>query len=179
MTTRLTLELILNGGRVTRFHTHAFLKAETNAEHQYLVTWLCWWILGRDRCSATLLLAALSHDLPEHETGDMPAPIKRSTHMKSEMGILEAEVLERSGMPDFSAELSEAELSVLKFADCAAGYLKCAYEAKLGNRHLDKVLGTYYTYLTALTDASTDCSEEGYLRTRFTDLMEVLENAGE
>jgi 5'-deoxynucleotidase YfbR-like HD superfamily hydrolase len=51
--------------------------------------------------------------------------------------------------------LSTDEAELLKFCDNMAGYLKCRYEAQLGNRHLHSIALRYREYIEANIRRST------------------------
>lgn len=142
----LQLDMILKGGQVVRFHTKPTLKAETVAEHSYLVAWLAT-LVTEGNIRSTLLLAALAHDLPEYVLGDMPSPAKRSMKLGDLYREREANLFAGAGMPDYEGQLTPYEGEVLKFCDNLAGYLKCRFEAQMGNRTLAPTLRNYRTYL--------------------------------
>ncbi len=156
-----TLNLILNGGRVTRFHTQSFLKAETNAEHSFFVAWVCWWCMG-GKPSAELLLAALSHDLPEYVTGDLPSPTKKL--LNGAMDAWEADLYKGADVLNYAMMLNSEETYVLKFADLCAGWLKCVYELQMGNTMLLPVQERYAQYMDAcrnkMSQASMQAAQE-------------------
>lgn len=142
---KLALQMVLKGGRVARFHTAPTIKCETVAEHSYLVAWLATLIIGEPR--AELLLAALAHDLPEYVTGDMPSPAKKAMGVKDAFTRVERNLYAAAGMPDYESMLTPQELEVLKFSDNLAGYLKCKYEAEMGNTLLKEMADRYHEYL--------------------------------
>lgn len=141
------LDMILKGGRVARFHTKPVLKEETVAAHSFLVAWVCTLVEQPRTPSALLLLAALAHDLPEFELGDLPSPAKRRLGLGAAYRAEETNMFRAAGMPDYEHELSKYEQEVLKFADNFAGYLKCVYELQLGNTLLLNTARRYNEYL--------------------------------
>lgn len=142
---KLALEMVLKGGRVARFHTAPTIKCETVAEHSYLVAWLATLIVGAPR--AELLLACLAHDLPEYVLGDMPSPAKKRLGMREAFRREEVSLYAAAGMPDYEAMLTPQECEVLKFSDNLAGYLKCKYEAQMGNTLLREMADRYHEYI--------------------------------
>ena len=140
------LDIILKGGQVTRFHTKPTLKAETVAEHSYLVAWLTTLVL-ESTPRADLLLAALAHDIPEYVLGDMPSPAKRAMNLGAVYRTREANLFAGAGMPDYEGRLTPYEAEVLKFCDNLAGYLKCRFEEQMGNRTLTATLRNYRSYI--------------------------------
>jgi len=147
------LNLILKGGHVVRFHTKPTLKEETVAEHSYLVAWLTTMVLPT-LPRAELLLAALAHDLPEYVLGDLPSPAKKSMGLGDLYRREEDNLFRAAGMPNYEAILSAEEAEVLKFCDNLAGYLKCRYEAQMGNRTLNRVIDNYRDYINAQIENS-------------------------
>lgn len=141
------LKLVLDGGHVVRFHTKPTIKEETVAEHSYLVAWLIALMMGKDVPRGELLLAALQHDLPEHILGDMPSPTKKGLGLGDMFREKEQLIYAKAGMPDYEAMLDDSEAELLKFCDNMAGYLKCRYEASLGNRQLHGIALRYQEYL--------------------------------
>lgn len=131
---------------MTRFHTKPTIKAETVAEHSYLVAWLAT-LFYNYKPSAALLLGCLAHDVPEYELGDIPSPAKRKMNMKEAFREQEAALFKAVGMPDFESALTEAESEVLHFCDQMAGYLKCVYELAMGNTHLRRTSERYAIYM--------------------------------
>lgn len=157
------LDMILNGGRVTRFHTRVTLKPESVAEHSFIVAWIATILMwGQPR--AELLLACLAHDLPEHELGDVPSHTKkripglRDAFRREESGMFAA-----AGMSDYEAALTPVEVEVLSFSDNFAGYIKCLYEVKMGNQLLLDVAERYMEYILAIIGASEHLPQERYM----------------
>lgn len=136
---------LLACGHTRRYHTHQTIGHQTVAEHSarvgLLVMQLC-----NGKPSANLLMAALTHDLGECETGDTPAPVKwQNPAIDRELGRLEGAFLVRHGL-DFV--LSSHEAQILKFADT----LECGFYAvdqmMLGNRNMAYVVDIVLTKLT-------------------------------
>lgn len=139
--------MIQKGGRVTRFHTLPTLKPETVAEHSYLVAWLCTLLSPGQQPAAHVLLAALAHDLPEYDLGDMPSPTKIRLGVREQFRAEEAKLFAAAGLPDYEAMLTDAEAELLKFCDNMAGYLKCMYELSMGNTLLADTAKRYADYM--------------------------------
>ncbi len=133
---------MLKGSEVERYHTLKTLQTETVGHHSFLVAMFCWLLTPSN---PTLVLAALMHDLAEHETGDMPAPAKRKLNMSDQMAALEDDILGRAG---FGVRLLYEEQRTLKLADCFAGMLFCTRERALGNKGVEEVWSRYLSYVT-------------------------------
>lgn len=134
------LETILAAGNVARFHAHTLVRPQSVGAHSANVAMICL-MLSETTPSATLLLAALTHDYGEVRTGDIPAPCKWRLSLTAldELGALESEVLDAAGLNDYTMMLTPKEKSILKLADTAECALKCIHERQLGNRTLGEV----------------------------------------
>lgn len=134
-----------------RFHTKTLLAEDTVAAHSYVVAWLV--TLGSNYApSAPLLLAALQHDVPEAELGDMPGPTKLALGLGGQFAAEESKIFRAAGMPDFSEDLSDSEIALLKLADNLSGWLTCVYEESLGNKTLRTSRVNYRNYILRVTN---------------------------
>jgi 5'-deoxynucleotidase YfbR-like HD superfamily hydrolase len=139
-----TLNFIIRGAEVTRYHTVKTLVDETVGHHSQMVALLCW--LVDPNCSRNLLVAALAHDLAEHVLGDIPAPSKREFGIGESVNALEDRLLKNAGL---GVQLDEHEKRLMKFADNLQGLIKCGREVQMGNRRLREVFDRYRSYLEA------------------------------
>lgn len=116
-------------GSVERFHTRPGLRACTDAKHSHGVAMLCFF-LSDGLPSVNLLMEALTHDLGELYTGDVPAPTKWA------VGSGTFELLEDSTRDkyDLRFPLTEQERRTLHLADYMEGVLWCADELSMGNK---------------------------------------------
>ena len=135
---------LFDGSGVKRFHTIPTVTENTVGQHSHGVAMFCMLLEG-GRPSAELLMKALTHDLAEQYTGDVPSPAKRALGVRKEFGEVEEQLL---ATVDFSIDVTRHEEVVLKLADCADGMMFCAKERMLGNRskmikHAYKNYGTY------------------------------------
>lgn len=139
---RESLDFIISGSEVTRYHTVTTLVKETVGHHSHGVALLT--TLLAPTASRSLLLAALCHDLAEHLTGDIPSPAKRELGVGDRIDELEARLMKSAGieMPD----LSDEEARILKLADIAQGALFCAREISMGNTRMQLVFDRYMNY---------------------------------
>lgn len=126
------ISFIESGGRTQRMHTIPTLHNQNVADHSYGVAWWCW-LLGGENPSANLLMAALAHDVAEHETGDIPSPTKRTLSIGHSVRDLEEQCMFKAGLPMFV--LSEAEERILRIADGLELIQHCIRERALGNRN--------------------------------------------
>lgn len=141
------LLFILHGGAVKRFHTVATIKDITLAAHQHNTAWLCW-LLTAGTASAALLMAALSHDLPEVIWGDLPSPTKKLLNQGDETFTEHESAMLRDNLMEFP--LTAAEQEILKLADRMAGMLDCIHERTLGNRYMELPYQRFSGYVQQL-----------------------------
>lgn len=137
-----TLEFIMNGAAVTRYHTCDLIKPETVGHHSHGVAMLC--LVIDPVASRQLLASALIHDLAEQKTGDIPSPVKRELGISKTVSSMEENILSEAGI--VSPLLNLHEMAVLKLADVAHGALKCAREINLGNESMRPVFDNYISY---------------------------------
>jgi 5'-deoxynucleotidase YfbR-like HD superfamily hydrolase len=141
-----TLDFILAGSEVKRYHTVTTLVSETVGHHSHGVAMLC--LMFDPMASRQLLMAALFHDLAEHQTGDIPSPAKREFGIGGKVDELELRLMTAAGivMPHLSPE----DKRTLKLADVAQGALFCAREISLGNKRMRRVFDRYISYAEEL-----------------------------
>ena len=141
------LKFILAGSDVKRYHTLLTLQNETVGHHSHGVA--CLVMLLNPRASRKLLVAALLHDLSEHQTGDIPSPAKRAYNIGQQVEKLEMKLMEEAGF--IFPDLAPAESRTLKLADIAHGALFCAREINLGNSNMKIVFERYLSYAESMT----------------------------
>lgn len=139
-----TIDFIIRGSEVTRYHTLRTIQEETVGHHSHLVAMFCFLLT---EASPNLIFAALTHDLAEHVTGDLPSPIKRQLGIGEQFGQLEEELMETVGLV---TDLDESEKRTLKVADIFSGITFCTRELELGNRNIRPILNRYVSYAEAL-----------------------------
>ncbi len=137
-----TLNFIMAGTEVTRYHTVTTLVKETVGHHSHGVAMLA--LLLNPLASRQVLMAALFHDLAEHQTGDIPSPAKRQFGIGDKVDELEHRLMRAAGI--VMPELSPEDARTLKLADLAQGALFCARELSLGNRRMQAVFDRYLAY---------------------------------
>ena len=139
---RKTLQFIINGSEVKRFHTLTTLQNETVGHHSHGVA--CFTLLLDPDASRQLLLAALFHDLAEQYTGDIPSPAKREYGIGDQVDKLERRLMLDAGI--VYPELNACDQRTLKLADIAHGAVFCLREVQLGNRRMLEVHDRYVAY---------------------------------
>ena len=134
-------------GQVRRFHTVPTIGHQTVAEHSFN---LCLVLLDlfNGAVSANLLKAAMYHDLPEVETGDIPATLKwKSKEIAGSLKIIE-QAFER--IYNLEVELTEDEQRALKWADMYELVLYCLDQLNMGNRNMLVIAERGLEYLCEL-----------------------------
>jgi 5'-deoxynucleotidase YfbR-like HD superfamily hydrolase len=137
-----TIQFIAAGAEVTRYHTVFTFNNETVGHHSHGVAMMV--LMIKPDASASLLKAALYHDLAEQVVGDIPSPAKRRFGLSERLDKLELSVIEEAGIEN--PVLTDEEARVLKLADIAQGALFCAREIQLGNARLIPVFTRYIIY---------------------------------
>jgi 5'-deoxynucleotidase YfbR-like HD superfamily hydrolase len=163
-----TLNLIMQGGTVKRFHNVDTIKDNTTSSHQWGVAMLAYSMsshlsVGR---RLNLVMAAITHDLAEKAFGDIPAPTKRSLGMRKTCSDLEDKFLADNNL---SFDLNEEENRILKLADIFDGMLFCVHERALGNRFVEP---TYYVFKGYITN-------EIPMNQRQHDIMQLIDKMWE
>lgn len=139
-----------------RYHTRPGIKDDTDGRHSHGVALLCSILAGDDgtqhtRVSATLLMAALTHDLAEQKSGDISAPAKRTIPgLREQFQLMESATLDQYGL-DYEQYLTDEESITLKLADSFDGMMYCCRELALGNRNVLLVWRRFCTYVETLT----------------------------
>jgi 5'-deoxynucleotidase YfbR-like HD superfamily hydrolase len=147
------IEYVRTGGHTVRFHTKRTLLVDTVGHHSFNVAWLAHFLgVHLEQVERyTLLLAALEHDLPEQEVGDLPAPAKRGmSHIfpdfRAKWGEMEDEIQRGMGF-GYSAALSDEGRRVLKVCDALDGAFFCCHERALGNTTMVECYLNFVSYV--------------------------------
>jgi len=126
---------ILSGGEVKRYHTMKTIGEQTVANHSWGVAVILNWL--KPDISKAALLKALSHDVAEKRTGDMPAPTKwNNKDLAYELHVVEKEIEKELGV-DY--ELTEEEQEYFKQSDLFELLLYCVNQRSLGNTNVNVV----------------------------------------
>lgn len=137
-----TIQFIAAGADVSRYHTVFTFNNETVGHHSHGVAMMV--LMMKPDASASLLKAALYHDLAEQIVGDIPSPAKRQFGLGQRLDKLELAIIEEAGIEN--PALTDEEARILKLADIAQGALFCAREIQLGNVRLIPVFTRYIIY---------------------------------
>jgi hypothetical protein len=141
------LDFIQRGRALRRYHTMEMLEYQRIDSHSFgvaMFTTVIVPVASPVRRSA-LLMAALTHDLPEHKTGDVPAPFKREfPQLRKMLHGAEDALLETFGL---CHPLDAADQRVLGLADCADGAAHCIMERAKGNIIAREPFKNFWRYL--------------------------------
>lgn len=141
-----TVGLMIRGSLVNRYHNRVTVVGDTVGRHSCLVAWFCQLIMENE-ITVGLLMAGITHDMPEAVTCDMSAPVKRMPGFSEAFGALEWNVYRRFELTNWEGGLSVTERNVLKMADRLEGLLFSAHEYMgLGNRRMIRVFQRYDEY---------------------------------
>lgn len=137
------------GNEVKRFHTVKRLREETVGHHSANV---CGILLALDKhCSRDLLVAALTHDLAEQHTGDVPAPAKwESDNLRNTLRHVEVNWLVEHVEPHLTGGTSLWEEAMLKLADMTDLVLSCIEEKRMGNAYAVPLINRGMEYIRDL-----------------------------
>lgn len=121
-------------GAIKRWHVANTIKEQDVAAHSWGVAMICAHI---EPGNYKLMMAALTHDLAESETGDIPYQVKKAYPK------LAREAKEVEGMFEhyhgLEFRLTEYEQHCLKWADMFELYLWCLREMGMGNQYMLQV----------------------------------------
>lgn len=138
----MSLLTLIKAGITKRWHTKLTLKEQSVAEHSWGVAMIVNHIYPNN---AALIMAALTHDLHEIESGDIPYPFKKKyPEVGRQIGLQEDQFCRDNGI-DFA--LGEEFKHALKWADMFELYLYCRREISLGNQLMYDTLDTAFKVL--------------------------------
>lgn len=130
-------------GRVQRFHGTRLSHEETVFHHSASTALILIRVYG-DLCSSELLQAALTHDLEELITGDVPAPVKWYIGDVEKWEQLEARI--RRYFHIHHSVLTDEEYRMLRAADFIDATMTCLEERVRGVIEMDWCFDSYRRY---------------------------------
>lgn len=122
---------LYEAGSVKRWHTKLTIKDQDLAAHSWGVAMICAHIYPHN---AELIQAALTHDLHEHEAGDIPYPFKRGNPAVKEAYAKQEESFAKDHA--IAPYLGEELYHALKWADMMELLMWARREINMGNRNL-------------------------------------------
>jgi hypothetical protein len=158
--------LMRDAGVVKRSHTCRTLMDRNVAEHSHGVAMLVLLLYQEAGAmpSANLLAAALTHDLSEIATGDIPAPVKRdNTDVKRAMHRISHEWEENHGI---RFDLTNEEATLLLWCDRMDFALFSLEEVTMGNRFFLEYLHRIIGWLQGMDCPMPECDTlaAGFMR---------------
>ncbi|MDB4312043.1 hypothetical protein N9937_01305 [bacterium] len=133
-----TLEALLRGGKVKRYHTMPISGEQTVAAHTYNVIAVLMYIT-EGKASRDMILEALSHDTPEWRLGDIPFGQKSAQYEAQERAFKE-----EWEIPTY--ELTAEELLIVKEADVLEMGIFGSWQVDLGNRAGAEIMANVLRY---------------------------------
>tara|TARA_R110000823_G_scaffold154417_1_gene285290 strand:- start:655 stop:1176 length:522 start_codon:yes stop_codon:yes gene_type:complete len=137
------LQRIRNGGNVKRYHTIPIIREQNNAAHSWGVAVLFDQLWGVKSMNG--VRASLYHDCAEYLTGDLPAPIKKSS--KEVTKVIKQLEDDFNAELDIAIDINKEDQVKVKFCDCLEGALFCLEELEMGNKMIINVFSRYMEYL--------------------------------
>jgi 5'-deoxynucleotidase YfbR-like HD superfamily hydrolase len=136
---------LYEAGQVKRYHTQTTIKDQNLAEHQWGVAMIVNHVYPQ---GYVLLMAALTHDLAECDTGDIPYTAKRDNYnLKSASDDAEEAF---NFQHNLVQGLNREEHKILAWADMFECFLFARRETWLGNQTMQKVVSTARAALLAM-----------------------------
>lgn len=151
------LQFLSEGASVERYHTRIGIKPDSDGRHMHGVMVLASMLAGESvvtghtLASASLLMAAATHDMAEQFCGDVSAPAKRALNLRDMLFKIENDKLKQYGF-SYEEFLTDEESQILALADCFDGMLYCCRELALGNRNVMLVWRRFCSYIETLTE---------------------------
>lgn len=140
------LRFIANSSRVVRWHTSIVNHRETLGEHHAMVSQLV--LLLFPDCSKETLAYAITHDVGELLTGDIPSPVKNVLGIREQLSAIE----NGEGNP-FAHEASNVSVegyNQVLVCDVLARILYLWLERRTGNVHLTHKITAAFTLFDTL-----------------------------
>jgi 5'-deoxynucleotidase YfbR-like HD superfamily hydrolase len=128
------VESLREAGMVKRLHTVQTINGNTVSQHVYGGLIILMDLVKRSPnvvLTPDMMQEFIFHDVPELETGDIPAPTKRTIGL--ELHEMETQIMAEHGIQP--KVLSEEEKKLIKCADYLDLGFFCLHEVRMGNRH--------------------------------------------
>lgn len=147
---------ILSYAQTRRYHTLPTIGHQTVAEHSGRMLLLLLLII--EEPSIELVKGILYHDLPECETGDVPAPAKwRNPKLTAALDTAEGRFICDN---ELHVHLTDREQHLLKWLDSIECAFYCVDQMMLGNRNLDQCFHNVMTHLNSMPLPSYSKAEQ-------------------
>lgn len=142
------IKTVLDSGHVVRYHCAPIDQKQSNSSHQWEVAVILTQIYPQ--VSAQLLTFALTHDVAEMVTGDMPSPIKKEVpELKAILDELEEDYRQDLGLQS-EEHFSEEELLAVKYADILSGIYFTTHRVNCGDKGAVPIRDNWLKYYGSL-----------------------------
>jgi 5'-deoxynucleotidase YfbR-like HD superfamily hydrolase len=149
------LSEILRGGTIKRYHTLEIIGEQSVASHSWGVAIIVEYL--DPEINKNTVLKALTHDVAELSTGDIPAPVKwEEFELVQALKQIEQKYEQKLGVAKYSRHMSQKEKSLFKQADMFELLFFCVRQRRLGNANMNIVFSNGIEFL-----ANQDLNERG------------------
>lgn len=132
----MNLYTLRDAGAVKRYHTVRTIGQQTVAEHTFNMLHIV--LELEPEASLNLIKAVMNHDMAEVITGDIPATFKwRFPVANDALAVTEKVIEEEFGL---TADITDYEKLVLKYADLLELTMYCCEQLDMGNRFTLQIL---------------------------------------
>jgi 5'-deoxynucleotidase YfbR-like HD superfamily hydrolase len=149
------LSEILRGGAIKRYHTLEIIGEQSVASHSWGVAIILQYLSPNIRKSC--VFKALTHDVAELYTGDIPAPVKwEEPELVQVLKNIEQRWEQKLDVSEYSEKMSSEEKILFKQADMFELLFFCVRQRRLGNANMNIVFSNGVEFL-----ANQDLNERG------------------
>ena len=126
----MNIKKVLQSGDVVRYHNHIGMDKQLLSTHQWGVALIMQYIYPE--CSKEAILEALTHDVGEYHTGDVPAPVKwRNLNIREVIENMELEFKNKLDLW-WAKDIEPMGCDALKVADTLEGMWYCVQQLQNG-----------------------------------------------
>ena len=150
---------MIRGGAIKRYHTLEIIGEQSVASHSWGVAMILQYL--NPNVSKEAILRALTHDVAELFTGDVPAPVKwANPDLVEVLKRIEDKYESDIGI---GFKLSPEETALGKQADMFELLVFCVRQRRLGNTNMNEVFSNGVEYLASSNLNSKGKELLGYL----------------
>ena len=136
---------VVRGGTIKRYHTLETIGEQSVGTHSWGVAIILQYL--EPDISKTAIMKALTHDVAELYTGDIPAPVKwDNPELITMLKIIEANYEEKLDI-QYDSVLGKQEALLFKQADMFELLFFCMRQRKMGNTNMNMVFSNGVEYL--------------------------------
>tara|TARA_R100001369_G_scaffold1065_1_gene3637 strand:- start:2137 stop:2640 length:504 start_codon:yes stop_codon:yes gene_type:complete len=145
---------VVRGGTIKRYHTLETIGEQSVGAHSWGVAMILQYL--NPEISKTAILRALTHDVAELYTGDIPAPVKwDNPELTTVLKNIEADYEKKLDI-NYTENLTPTEYLLFKQADMFELLFFCMRQRKMGNTNMNTVFSNGVEFL-----AKHDLNERG------------------